>query len=289
MKRPSQRRDLFALLSILLLDNFLLYAHASTDFDCRLSVNDVNFDLTTLAGEQIVNRTRSTPPTTMIDSLRFDLCADLKTIDGLAEHDQCPPGTRACLTKVNQKENEPDRITAVIPIAQTSSLDLNSSISHNPKSLSLQLHGATYSGSSTPQWLNLTLFCDPDKISTPEFVAYDGTRLDVAWHAPAACALAPPPKEDNDGDKKGDEPAPPETGSVGSGIGWFFLVILLALLAYFGLGAYYNYSTYGASGIDLIPHRDFWREVPYMLGDVISHLCSSGRPRRASRGGYIAV
>jgi hypothetical protein len=88
MKRPSQRRDLLALLSILLLDNFLLYAHASTDFDCRLSVNDVNFDLTTLAGEQIVNRTRSTPPTTMIDSLRFDLCADLKTIDGLAEHDQ---------------------------------------------------------------------------------------------------------------------------------------------------------------------------------------------------------
>lgn len=29
--------------------------------------------------------------------------------------------------------------------------------------------------------------------------------------------------------------------------------MLLALLAYFGLGAYYNYSTYGASGIDLIP------------------------------------
>jgi hypothetical protein len=29
--------------------------------------------------------------------------------------------------------------------------------------------------------------------------------------------------------------------------------LLLCLIAYFGLGAYYNYSTYGASGADLIP------------------------------------
>jgi len=29
--------------------------------------------------------------------------------------------------------------------------------------------------------------------------------------------------------------------------------IILALLAYFGLGAYYNYTTYGATGLDLIP------------------------------------
>jgi hypothetical protein len=85
MIRRAQRRELLALLSILLFDNFLLYAHA---FDCHLSVNDASFDLTSLAGEHVINRTRSTPPTTMIDSLRFDLCAELKTIEGLAEHDQ---------------------------------------------------------------------------------------------------------------------------------------------------------------------------------------------------------
>ena len=28
---------------------------------------------------------------------------------------------------------------------------------------------------------------------------------------------------------------------------------LLAFIAYFGIGAYYNYSTYGARGMDLIP------------------------------------
>ena len=29
--------------------------------------------------------------------------------------------------------------------------------------------------------------------------------------------------------------------------------LIIAFVAYFVLGAYYNYSTYGASGVDLIP------------------------------------
>jgi autophagy-related protein 27 len=82
-------------------------------------------------------------------------------------------------------------------------------------------------------------------------------------------------------------------------------------MSYFALGAYYNYSTYGATGLDMMPwvplyyllgfplqailtpasprHRDFWREVPYMLRDVVNHLCASFRPRHSSRGGYIVV
>lgn len=88
-----QRRELLALFSVLFFDSFLLYAHASADFDCHINVGDVSFDLTSLAGERVINHTRSTPPTTMIDSLRFDLCADLKLLEGLAEHDQVRPTT----------------------------------------------------------------------------------------------------------------------------------------------------------------------------------------------------
>ena len=33
--------------------------------------------------------------------------------------------------------------------------------------------------------------------------------------------------------------------------------LLVAFLLYFGLGAYYNYSTYGATGFDLIPYVRF--------------------------------
>lgn len=92
LRSPS--RELVALLSILLFSNSPFFIYSQSDFDCHITINDTKFDLTSLTGEHIVNRTRSTPPTTMIDSLRFDLCADLKRIDGLAEHDQVRPTRR---------------------------------------------------------------------------------------------------------------------------------------------------------------------------------------------------
>ncbi|KAF8868625.1 autophagy-related protein 27 [Gymnopilus junonius] len=226
----------------------------------------------------------------MIDSLRFDLCAELTRQEGIPEHDQCPSGTRACLSKINQKPDENDRVVAVIPLAQNNNLNPSYSASLSPKHLILQLHGAEYPSSSnsslTRQSLNLTLICDPQATSDPEFVAYDGSTLDLKWSGPAGC----PFQEESGGDKDedgGDDGVDrdKEKESVGSGI-----YLFLAFAAYLGLGAYYNYSTYGATGYDLIPHRDFWKEMPYMLSDVISHLCSDVRPRRtSSRGGYISV
>lgn len=64
--------------------------HTKADsFDCHVMIyNTGTFDLTILAGEHVVNRTRETPPTTMVDSLRFNLCADLKPQSGLPEQDQ---------------------------------------------------------------------------------------------------------------------------------------------------------------------------------------------------------
>ncbi|KAF5385994.1 hypothetical protein D9615_002248 [Tricholomella constricta] len=132
----------------------------------------------------------------------------------------------------------------------------------------------------------------PEEASDPVLRSYDGSQVIVEWSVPAGC-----PFQEDKGDDKGDDsdkddgkgPKDEDTESTGNGVGWFFLVLILAFAAYFGLGAYYNYSTYGARGADLIPHRDFWKEVPYMLRDVISHLCSSVRPRRPANRGYIAV
>ncbi|KAF8973249.1 putative autophagy protein Atg27 [Flammula alnicola] len=284
----SQRYEILLIFSYLLFSE-VLFAKADSAFDCSVSFNNTKFDLTTLAGEHVVNRTRDTPPSVMLDSLRFNLCADLTAQTTVPEQDQCPSGTRACLTKTNQKSDQSDRVVAVIPIAQTSKLEPNLSFSFTPKYLSLVFHGAEYPPTtpSTQQSLNLTLFCDPQGISDPKFVAYDSSRLDLEWSGPAGC----PFKEEGGGNKDDDtKDEDQEKESVGSGIGWFFFVLLFAFVAYFGLGAYYNYSTYGATGYDLIPHRDFWKEVPYMLSDVISHLCSNVRPRKtSSRGGYISV
>jgi hypothetical protein len=75
-----------------------------------------------------------------------------------------------------------------------------------------------------PQSLNLTLLCATEA-NGPKFTSYDGSQLQLEWSAPAGCGFqgeSPPPPP----------PPPPEndTGggnhkkSVGSGIGWFFLV-----------------------------------------------------------------
>ena len=57
-------------------------------FDCRVRVNDLTYDLTPLQGEHSASRTRETPPSSWVDSVRFDLCADLKLQDGIAASDQ---------------------------------------------------------------------------------------------------------------------------------------------------------------------------------------------------------
>ncbi|KAF6762978.1 autophagy-related protein 27 [Ephemerocybe angulata] len=273
----------------------LLHSVLAEDFDCKPTLEGRPYDLTSLGnGEHVVNRTRDTPPTQMIDSLAFDLCGDLKAKETLSEQDQCPAGTRACLTQVNVKEKV-ERVVSVIPLAQSSKLDPQLTVSSKtPEYLTLLFHGPEYpqppaeqqSLAAPSQSLNLTLWCDP-QLETPKItiLGYDGSQLQLEYFGIAGCPTSNgtnPPDEGKDPDGGDKEPT-------GSGIGWFFLLLLLAFVAYFSIGAYYNYSTYGARGMDLIPHRDFWQEVPYMLRDVVSHMCSSARPRRSTRGGYISV
>jgi len=57
-------------------------------FDCHVRTNDLTYDLTPLQGEHTVSRTRETPPSSWVDSVRFDLCADLRLQDGVAAGDQ---------------------------------------------------------------------------------------------------------------------------------------------------------------------------------------------------------
>jgi len=295
MVRRRRTANAASLLS-LVFASYLSVARAQDD-SCRVEVDGMKYDLTALAGEHSVSRTRDTPPTSMEDTVRFNLCGELNALDGVDEADQCPSGTTACLTKTNKKGSESDRVVAVIPVAQTSEPKPDYSILSSPKGLSMIMHGASYPSSSSadpiPQSFNLSLLCSTD-MSDATLKSYDGSQVRVEWSAPAGCGFQgdEEPPTNGGGDEGGDRDGEKDDSqqSVGSGIGWFFLVLLLVFVGYFILGAYYNYSTYGATGADLIPHRDFWREVPYMLRDVVSHLCSSFRPRRSSsRGGYIAV
>jgi autophagy-related protein 27 len=134
----------------------------------------------------------------------------------------------------------------------------------------MTLHGPPYPSSTTlepaPQEFVLNLLCATE-VSEPEFKSYDGNRVVVEWSAPPGCSFrSEVPAEE------GDKTPEREVEAVGSGIGWFFLLfvfcfaskrdkslmwttprLLIVFASYFALGAYYNYTTYGATGVDLIP------------------------------------
>lgn len=263
-------------------------ASSQPDADCHFSIGDHMYDFSALKGDHTVLRSRSLPPTNMTDTLRFNVCKELSPLEGVGSGDQCASGTWACLSMTNIKQGESNRVIAVIPIAQGPELRAEYTSLSSPRGVKMTLHGPAYPSSitlePTPQEFVLNLLCGTEQ-GQPEFKSYDGARALVEWSAPAGCNFRSDPPSGGDG-----KTPEKEAEAVGSGIGWFFLLLFIAFAGYFVLGAYYNYTTYGATGVDLIPHRDFWREVPYMLRDVVSHLCSSFQSRHStSRGGYIPV
>ncbi|CAE6432508.1 unnamed protein product [Rhizoctonia solani] len=245
-----------------------------TPFNCDFTFGGVQYDMHLMNGEWVVKQDRSTPPTTMHDELRFNICGDLKKVDGIKDSDQCGQGTRACFTTTNHKEGENDRIVSAIPVAQsTTKVTIDRLPADRGRGVILTMNAGSYpQDGGKPQSLKLSLIC-ADPTEEPRLIGYDGSQVTAEWKAVEAC-----------GKQGGSNSGGADAG--GSSMGWFFFILLVIIAAYFGLGAYHNYNQYGAAGWDLIPHRDFWRDVPYLIRDLVSHLFTSGR---SSRGGYTSV
>ncbi|KAJ7045537.1 autophagy-related protein 27 [Mycena alexandri] len=290
--RPLRNADLS--LFLLLLSWSIPVAALEEPFEnCHLKLANKWYDMEPLRGEHTVTQRRNTPPTREVYSARLSLCSDLEPEKDVPKGDQCPPGTRVCLTKINEKDGSDPRIVSVIPIAQTSTLNPTYTPRSSPNGVSLLLHGSNYphpiNATDAQQSVIITLLCDTS-MGDLKFNSYNGEQLELEWSSPAGCEFAGEDEDQgNDGEKDSPKNGESSSGSLSS-VGWFLLLLLLAFAVYMGMGMYINYTTYAARGVDLIPHRDFWMEVPYMLRDVLSHLCSAVRPRRSSnRGGYIAV
>ncbi|EED78352.1 predicted protein [Postia placenta Mad-698-R] len=73
---------------LLLLSAWASAAEDEGDFSCHVSYNGLKYDLTKIKGQQVVKRTRETPPSTMIDTVVFDLCEGLQPDEGVDEKDQ---------------------------------------------------------------------------------------------------------------------------------------------------------------------------------------------------------
>ncbi|KAH9013938.1 hypothetical protein EDB84DRAFT_1277980, partial [Lactarius hengduanensis] len=208
----------------------------------------------------------------------------------------CSSGTWACLSKVKIKQGESDWVVAVIPMTQESELRAEYaalSCTSNPtmfrngidqafasalRGNKMTLHGPPYPSSitlePTPQTFVLNLLCNT-KASDPEFKSYDGAQAIVEWSAPSGCNFREAPAEG------GDDKPEREVEAVGSGIGWFFLLLFVVFAGYFALGAYYNYTTYVVSHNIIVIHNQL---DPYC---VATHL--PNRARGCTQHTYILL
>ncbi|KAF8313130.1 hypothetical protein DL93DRAFT_1204545 [Clavulina sp. PMI_390] len=271
-----RRSSVFALLSFFTL---LRGISASDDWNCAASLGGHNYDFSSLGGQRDIERERETPPTIMRDRLTLNLCTPVTESTEGADGDKCPADTYACWRTWNLRGGENDRVVTVIPMATKSGLSPTVEQLSAGK-ISIHLHGGVYPpDGGRSQSLTVNLECSQED-QNPILESHDDAGAIVSWKTKTACHTA------------NDPAGPPSSGGSkkGSGVSWFFSMLLLAFVAYFGIGAWYNYNNYGASGWDLLPHRDFWRDVPHLIQDVVSHLFTSVRSsQRTSRGGYVSV
>lgn len=68
----------------------LLFAAASAQLDsnCHTTIRDKTYDFSALSGDHTVSRSRSSPPTNMIDTLRFNVCKELSPLEDVDASEQ---------------------------------------------------------------------------------------------------------------------------------------------------------------------------------------------------------
>jgi len=274
----------------MLANSFLTLLSASS-FNCseiKPEGTDLVFDVSRLSSLVTLTDDRTVLGTKFSAALRFDLCGVIPdTLEGVPKEHMCPTGTKACLTLAERRKGDDKDDIKVLALAREDDTPAFSFSSSPTPTLKITLHG------ESPLTFDLTLICPKSSLESEDSLPiWHYPERGISWTVPEACghkAGEEAPETDPD-NKDGDDNGGGGGGGGGSSVGWFFLMLLLAILAYFGLGAYHNYTTYGARGLDLIPHRTFWSEVPYIMQDVVSHLCSAIRPSSGRRrGGYVAV
>ncbi|KAH7108261.1 autophagy-related protein 27 [Auriculariales sp. MPI-PUGE-AT-0066] len=255
---------------------FLLILGVFTaDDTCDVDLgNGVTFKLP--GGVHTATREKDQPPSKRIESVSFNLCAELPKQDDVPESDRCSSGTAACYT-ISAKKGESTTITQVIPVGKDWDKSVKTALA-DQQGLSIVMEGSEYAG--TKQSFAVTFKCAKED-TKPQLDNYDekAGRLSLIWSLPQACTS-------KIGEPVDDSPSKPASSS-GLSLGYFFLLFFLVGLAYFGIGAYYNYTTYAKTGWDAVPHKIFLQEIPYLISSLAQHLCSVIRPR--TRSGYVNI
>lgn len=238
----------------------------------------------------------STFPTTTKTTYLVSLCSPLPHFKHLSDDDQCPQNTRICMTvskwvlaqfyddsmdrksdkfhfKISShRSGSDDRIISVVPVAGelgNGKLDVQASLGKKDDSgsqapLVLKLHGGMYENKA--QSAEITIECDPSaqKLTTQShYYSSSASTLFLTFRTDKICTNSQPPAKDPDRPPSGDgdqtHTTPPSGNAKKSWgfFGTFFTLLGLGFLAYFVVGAWVQRTQYGATGWDLVPHRDF--------------------------------
>ncbi|GAA5987739.1 hypothetical protein JCM11641_006512 [Rhodosporidiobolus odoratus] len=266
-------------------------AHAAS-WDCTARIGKTAFDLKKLDGLHEWESQTDTPPTITKTRYQLSLCSSLP--DPTQGEDDCPSGSRLCMRTYSSRSGLEDRLLSVVPVAgEIGAGDFEPKASEADgykvdERWTLEIGGGKYNG--VEQRARIEMRCDAKATeSSPVVRDYDGKAgiLELEWTTAAACPAStddkpptpsPIPPARDDGDERHAEPS-----SSGIGFfGWFFTLLILGFIAYFALGIWNNYNTYGATGFDAIPHRELWRDLPYVVADLF-------KGRGGGRDGYSSL
>ncbi|KAI9304883.1 autophagy-related protein 27 [Cunninghamella echinulata] len=265
---------------------------------------EYQLDLTPIKKQFKVEEIIDTTPAKTIKRIDINICDPLtKPSDVTKDEEFCKSGAYVCRTKLHKRGDSEATIDVVKDIAgdfsESQKLDAKFEVVSGGNDLSvdgfeyrLSLNGGKdIKGNALKS--EISLKCDrsksADKPGEPTVTSFENGVLKLEWKTIAVCGTkigeAPPPDKSPDNGNGGEN----KDKEGKSAIGWFFTILGVALGVYFVGGAFYNYKVYNARGLDLIPHRDFWLDLPYLIKDLLSHLWETILSRRHGSGGYVSV
>jgi len=253
----------------------------------NVKINDYHFDLSPLEEKDSkVEHVLSTHPGPGVkkQEFTFNFCRKIKRIEQEPDYYQCKDGTFFCersiltdhpaskepiVVEINHIGGDDDD-----PLQLTASADADPQDESKANKLTINMWNKNYKAMVTLECSNT----DDD----PTYVmgSHEKKVAELNWKTKTACGqkgdIEPPPVSE-----------PDKTSDGTSRWSTFFIIFFLGFGLYIGLGALYNSRTYHARGWDLLPHSDFWRELPYLIKDFVMAVYNSISSRR--HGGYMSV
>lgn len=261
-------------------------------YQCKSDVDGKSFDFTKLDKRRIVTTKRKTPPSSEILSWSINPCGtQYSDVDDVFKKN-CNPVAQICGVKTVELESGNTYITQVISAA--------GDFGEKPAQISETLidHGLRVKWKGA-KWGDQDVGAEIDFLCSSEddlnVISWDESTLKLQWKTVHACVSEEPEEpedkipEDPESPDESNPDEPHKAPSDSSSWGWFtwlFILLVIGFSCYVVGSAWINYNRYGLSGVELLPHSDLVRDLPYLVRDFFKKIINTFAG--SNRGGYSA-